>query len=97
VRRSPRQNPSATPCPACGANRNSVTDSRASRGTVRRRRYCDNCNHRWTTYEVSEEVIRSVLKVARTSREIREAAGRLSLLANELDALAVLPDDTADE
>ena len=44
-------------CPNCGIvdHSNRVVDSRAWKHTVRRRRECKNCNHRWTTYEATEE------------------------------------------
>lgn len=40
-------------CPECGARRDRVVDSRGNQaGTfIRRRRICDGCRHRWTTYE----------------------------------------------
>jgi len=40
-------------CPACAANDDRVIDSRASDGgkAIRRRRVCNHCNKRFTTYE----------------------------------------------
>jgi transcriptional repressor NrdR len=40
-------------CPKCGNQDDKVIDSRASRegSTIRRRRQCLQCNHRFTTYE----------------------------------------------
>jgi transcriptional repressor NrdR len=40
-------------CPACGSARSRVIESRDVDDTaaVRRRRECDDCNHRFTTYE----------------------------------------------
>ena len=40
-------------CPKCGHQDDKVIDSRASRegSTIRRRRQCLNCAHRFTTYE----------------------------------------------
>lgn len=32
-----------------------MTDSRQAHGTVRRRRECERCGHRWTTREISDE------------------------------------------
>ena len=42
-------------CPKCGGNKSSVVDgARAEDGkTIRRRRECDECHHRFTTYEQS--------------------------------------------
>ena len=44
-------------CPKCGASKSSVIDSRqAEEGTtIRRRRVCDSCQNRFTTYERIEE------------------------------------------
>lgn len=39
-------------CPKCGQARITVVDSRARSDTVRRRRLCEGCEHRWTTIEV---------------------------------------------
>jgi transcriptional repressor NrdR len=43
-------------CPKCGNQDDKVIDSRASRegSTIRRRRQCLKCNHRFTTYEEIE-------------------------------------------
>lgn len=51
-------------CPKCGGNKSSVIDSRqAEEGhTIRRRRECDKCNHRFTTYERVEERTLVVVK-----------------------------------
>ena len=43
-------------CPKCGGQEDKVVDSRASRegATIRRRRECIACGHRFTTYEEVE-------------------------------------------
>jgi transcriptional regulator NrdR family protein len=38
-------------CPGCGATGSSVVDSRDDAGRRRRRRECDGCGFRFTTYE----------------------------------------------
>lgn len=40
-------------CPRCGSTKSKVIDSRTSKdgGTIKRRRECLNCNHRYTTVE----------------------------------------------
>ena len=43
-------------CPVCGAGEHGVKDSRPARGTIRRRRKCQSCNHRWTTYEIAADL-----------------------------------------
>lgn len=42
-------------CRSCGAEEFITVDSRAVRGSRRRRHECINCKKRMTTYEVSEE------------------------------------------
>jgi len=47
-------------CPKCGFQEDKVIDSRASRegSTIRRRRECLSCGHRFTTYEEIEKAAR---------------------------------------
>src|SRR5215475_3504156 len=51
-------------CPKCGCQDDKVVDSRASRegATIRRRRECTKCGHRFTTYEEIERENLMVLK-----------------------------------
>lgn len=51
-------------CPKCHTNNDKVIDSREAReGTaIRRRRVCQECDHRFTTYE---EIIRAQLQVVK--------------------------------
>ena len=51
-------------CPKCGCQEDKVIDSRASRegATIRRRRECTQCGHRFTTYEEFEHEGLMVLK-----------------------------------
>lgn len=51
-------------CPKCGRQDDKVIDSRASRegATIRRRRECTGCEHRFTTYEEIERENLTVLK-----------------------------------
>jgi transcriptional repressor NrdR len=51
-------------CPKCGCQEDKVIDSRASRegATIRRRRECTKCDHRFTTYEEVEHEGLMVLK-----------------------------------
>ena len=66
-------------CPKCGCQDDKVIDSRASRegATIRRRRECLACAHRFTTYEEIERVGLVVLK--RDNR--REDFSREKLIA----------------
>lgn len=51
-------------CPFCGHLDNKVIDSRLSQGgeVTRRRRECDHCTRRYTTYERVEETLPLVVK-----------------------------------
>ena len=51
-------------CPYCGAKRDSVIDSRATKASksIRRRRECLKCGNRFTTYEYIEEIPLMVIK-----------------------------------
>lgn len=52
-----------TTCPECGHSTSKITDSRptkfAGEMTVKRRRKCLSCEERFTTYEVSESILRT--------------------------------------
>ena len=64
-------------CPKCGCQDDKVIDSRASRegATIRRRRECTGCQHRFTTYE---EVEREELMVVKRDNR-RESFSREKL------------------
>jgi transcriptional repressor NrdR len=51
-------------CPFCGADNDRVVDSRAGQDgfIIRRRRQCNKCNRRYTTYERLEEMELKVVK-----------------------------------
>ena len=66
-------------CPKCGATKSSVIDSRqAEEGTLFVERECDECQHRFTTYErVEERTLVVVKKMAHgnNSPEIKSLMG----------------------
>src|SRR5208282_347248 len=66
-------------CPKCGNQDDKVIDSRASRegSTIRRRRECLQCSHRFTTYEEIEH--EGLMVVKRDGR--REEFSREKLLS----------------
>lgn len=66
-------------CPKCGVQDDKVIDSRASRegATIRRRRECLGCHHRFTTYEEVEH--EALMVVKRDGR--REEFSREKLLS----------------
>ena len=68
-------------CPFCGNEDTRVIDSRPSddNSTIRRRRQCDKCNKRFTTYEKVETIPLVVIKKDMT-RETYDRS-KISLLA----------------
>jgi transcriptional repressor NrdR len=49
-------------CPYCGSTQHRVVDSREAADAIRRRRQCENCDQRFTTYERAESVRMHVVK-----------------------------------
>lgn len=76
-------------CPKCGFQDDKVIDSRAARegGTIRRRRECLRCEHRYTTYE---QIERSKLMVVKRDAR-REDFSRAKLADGIQKACQKLP------
>lgn len=49
-------------CPKCNSDDISVLETRSDDTTIRRRRGCQNCNHRFSTYERIEYALPMVIK-----------------------------------
>ena len=49
-------------CPYCGSDQHRVVDSREAADAIRRRRQCEGCDERFTTYERAEAVRMHVVK-----------------------------------
>ena len=49
-------------CPYCGSAKHRVVDSREAADAIRRRRQCEQCDQRFTTYERAESVRMYVVK-----------------------------------
>lgn len=47
-------------CPYCGYGKSMVVDSRACADGIRRRRECDQCMKRFTTYEFTDAMVRKI-------------------------------------
>lgn len=58
-------------CPVCGED-TKIVDSRTSRAgeSIRRRRECLVCGHRFTTREVDAETLERLERIARAAREV---------------------------
>ncbi len=62
-------------CLKCGASESHVLDSRPSPNTIRRRRQCHQCHHRWTTYEISKSHHPNLLILDSTA--VQKVVGKL--------------------
>jgi transcriptional repressor NrdR len=86
-------------CPYCGSDQNRVVDSRDAGDAIRRRRECEACGERFTTYERVDAVRMHVVKRdGRRERFDRDkllrgleravAAGKRPVEPEELEAIA---------
>jgi transcriptional repressor NrdR len=85
-------------CPACGVDSSKVIDSRSADNgeSIRRRRECESCGYRFTTYERVEAIPILVKKKTGVTeffdrekllRALLTAAGKRRIAADELYAL----------
>lgn len=74
-------------CPKCGCERSSVVDSRGEAQSIRRRRECQECQFRFTTFERIEYALPLIVK--KDGR--REAFDRTKLRAGILRACEKRP------
>jgi transcriptional repressor NrdR len=76
-------------CPFCGHNDDRVVDSREGKGgrTIRRRRECNGCQRRFTSYERIEEIPYMVIKKDGS----RETFDRQKILAGLMKACEKRP------
>jgi hypothetical protein len=72
-------------CDVCGSRESTVTDTRRTRNTIRRKRRCDGCGERWTTYEVSSAFVSFALEVAQIARPLMEAAQAIGVAADDYE------------
>ena len=85
-------------CPTCGHLEDKVVDSRPSKDglSIRRRRECQSCGGRFTSYEHIEESFPAIIKKDGTRedydreklrRGIKIACNKLAISADDIDAL----------
>ena len=72
-------------CPKCGCQDDKVIDSRASRegSTIRRRRECLGCEHRFTTYEEIERLKSGDISFAEIEKAKRQIEASFVLSSEE--------------
>ena len=70
-------------CPFCGQDNTRVVDSRPVEDTnsIRRRRMCESCGKRFTTYEKVETIPLSVIKKDQTREQYDGARSRTEFSA----------------
>lgn len=76
-------------CPNCGSLKSSVTDSRVSTranctSSRWRRRICDSCETKFTTYEVSSTVLEDLEKLV---KDLRVTANLATLAADSIESI----------
>lgn len=59
-------------CTRCHSSNTSVLSTDPSGQSIRRRRKCDDCNHRFTTYESTENVAAQLEELRRHLRPVME-------------------------
>ena len=85
-------------CPRCGNEKDKVLESRSNKdgSTIRRRRECLSCGHRFTSYERIEDKPIIVIKkdgsrqpfdINKVERGIRQCTEKLNLPQKELDSI----------
>ncbi len=95
---SARPSTSITHC--CGRS-STVTDSRLTATTRRRRRECSKCGNRWTTFEVPDiQTTLARAKIAQAAQKLMVAAHNLAtvdkLLAETLQSIEYSDEDDDD-
>ncbi|MBP6818290.1 MAG: hypothetical protein KBC46_03190 [Ferrovibrio sp.] len=58
-------------CPRCGDNDSRVLDSRGTMGSIRRRRACPRCGHRYTTFEIRNDFADGIEEAIRLDAMLR--------------------------
>ncbi len=87
-------------CPVCGSGKSFVKDSRIENKARYRRRYCEECDHTWTTYEIGAAEYESLRMTAMRTQgaaairdaglmdQLRRALGNISDIQREIEARA---------
>jgi len=79
-------------CPKCGVNSVVVIDSRPSLTpgfhSIRRRRLCESCKHKFSTYEVPQEVLQSIDVFRLSALRLMDAVKILTSYNSTLNASA---------
>lgn len=74
-------------CEQCGGNSYKVLESRSQVDWVRRRIMCQSCNHRSTSYEISERQLLLYETALASHLKQLQVVGTLRAIAAELESL----------
>lgn len=72
-------------CESCGSVDHKVIEMRTHSDYVRRRIACKRCNHRITTYEISERKFALCQSALAAQVSILRVAGKLRAIADDLE------------
>lgn len=79
-------------CPKCGENKVVVIDSRPSLTpgfhSIRRRRFCESCKQKFSTYEVPQELLHSIDVLRLSAPRLMDAVKILTSYNSTLNAPA---------
>jgi len=73
-------------CESCGSVEYEVIETRKQSDYVRRRIACKRCNHRITTYEISERQFALCQSALAAQVSILRVAGKLRAILNDLES-----------
>ncbi len=68
-------------CPQCGFDKTCVVDSRKVADGIRRRRECEQCGYRWTTYECGSDLMHRLMNRAYKTG-LKKARERIEKIEN---------------
>ena len=71
-------------CPNCGNRESAVKNSRSLKTTIRRRRQCLTCHHRWTTIEAAIDDTASI-----TRQELATKLAKIQDLSEQISNLKI--------
>jgi transcriptional regulator NrdR family protein len=63
-------------CPVCASGDSHVTDTRQVQNSIRRRRECCRCRHRWTTVEIMAAQFSEVERIKIAAETLVRAVGQ---------------------
>ena len=81
-------------CPNCGSSAARVIDSRplkvsTAEPIIRRRRACDDCEHRWSTYEITQRAYETICEAAREIFSVFPKMGRSGIILTKKSKVSI--------